>query len=94
MPSRQAERVSDDQAVKEITGGNYAVKESAQLANDPLGIAVGENVSVETTEYGLSRPAPKRRANEYAVQTWGLIPSMASWLLYELILSLLNSRIP
>ena len=37
--------------MKKFTGGNYAVNENSQLAHDPLEIPIGENFSVETTEY-------------------------------------------
>lgn len=50
LPSKEAEKVSDDQAVKEMLGGDYAVEESAELANDPLEIPIGQNVLFETTE--------------------------------------------
>ncbi|KAH6723843.1 hypothetical protein BKA61DRAFT_566449 [Leptodontidium sp. MPI-SDFR-AT-0119] len=50
LPSKEAEKVSDDQAVKEMLGGDYAVEESAELANDPLEIPIGQNVLFETTD--------------------------------------------
>lgn len=93
MPSKQAEKISDDQAVKEITGGDYAVKESTQLATIHSGFPLEKMFLLKQLSKESPGPCRKEGANEHAVQT-RRIPSMASWLVYELILSLLNSRIP
>ncbi|KAL2075248.1 hypothetical protein VTL71DRAFT_191 [Oculimacula yallundae] len=50
MPSRQAEKISDDQAVEAITSGNYFVQETSPVSNDPLRLPIGEKVTIETTD--------------------------------------------
>jgi hypothetical protein len=50
LPSKEAEKLSDEESVKGLTSAPYFLKESSSISSDPLGLSIGDSVSAETDE--------------------------------------------
>ncbi|CZS94400.1 uncharacterized protein RCO7_10126 [Rhynchosporium graminicola] len=50
LPSKQAQNISDEEAVEAIKNGKYIVQEAPAVRNDPLGLKLGDSVTIETTD--------------------------------------------
>ena len=50
MPQKGAEKLSDDEAVKQVMSASYFAKETSSVASDPLELSLGDDVVAETAE--------------------------------------------
>ncbi|CZT03154.1 uncharacterized protein RAG0_10017 [Rhynchosporium agropyri] len=50
LPSNQAQNISDEEAVEAIKNGKCIVQEAPAVRNDPLGLKLGDSVTIETTD--------------------------------------------
>lgn len=52
MPTKHEEKYDENEAVKEITDTStlYFAQSDGTVKNDPLGLAIGDNVAAETSE--------------------------------------------
>ena len=50
LPQKEAEKLSENEAVKLITLSPYFVEHATTGSSDPLGIPLGETVCAETSE--------------------------------------------